>query len=78
MLNYKQFKQKKKREVDPNAPPRPNLLTHEKRMKESQIAFDELQRIVQQQADEIRMLKSKYNDMQNSVSMLINYIRQNR
>jgi DNA-binding transcriptional regulator GbsR (MarR family) len=78
MLNYKQFKQKKKREVDPNAPPRPNLLTHEKRMKESQIAFDELQSIVQQQADEIRMLKSKYNDMQNSVSMLINYIRQNR
>ena len=78
MLNYKQFKQKKKREVDPNAPPRPNLLTHEKRMKESQMAFDELQRIVQQQADEIRMLKSKYNDMQNSVSMLINYIRQNR
>ena len=38
-FNAKQFKQKKKRAVDPNAPPRPNLLTHEKRMKESQAAF---------------------------------------
>ena len=38
--NPAQFKAKKKRAVDPNAPPRPNLLSHEKKMKESQAAFE--------------------------------------
>ena len=45
--NPAQFNAKKKRAVDPNTPPRPNLLTHEKKMKESQLAFDELYHRVQ-------------------------------
>ncbi len=36
-MDSKQYKQRKKRAVDPNAPPRPNLLSHEKRMKESDL-----------------------------------------
>jgi hypothetical protein len=32
---FDMYRPKKKRPVDPNAPPRPNLLNHEKRLKES-------------------------------------------
>lgn len=78
MFNFKQFKQKKKRVVDPNAPPRPNLLTHEKKLKESQAAFDELQRLVYTQQQEIDSLRSKMRDMQSSMEMLIGYVRRNK
>lgn len=77
-FNSAQFKQKKKRAVNPDAPPRPNLLTHEKKMKESQIAFNELRRIVLQQEDELRMLKHRMNDMQSSIGMLVNYLKKNK
>lgn len=34
---------KKKKEVDPNAPPRPNLLNHEKRLKEATVTLEQVQ-----------------------------------
>ncbi len=72
------FKQKKKREVDPNAPPRPNLMSHDKTIRESRIEFDRLRDLVNQQADEITSLKNKYNSMQQSVDQLINFVRKNK
>lgn len=74
----RQFKQKKKREVDPNAPPRPNLMSHDKTIRESQQAFDLLQNKVQQQAEELAGLKSKYADMQQSITQIINVLRKGR
>lgn len=74
----RQFKQKKKRAVDPNAPPRPNLMSHDKTIRESQIAFNQLSAIVQRQAEEIESMKHKYRDMQQSINQLINYVRQRR
>ena len=68
--NPAQFKAKKKREVDPNAPPRPNLLAHEKKMKESQVMFEELYNRVQSQAEIIRKLQSKINDLELTVGWL--------
>jgi len=68
------FKQKKKREVDPNAPPRPNLMSHDKTIRESRIEFDRLRDLVNQQADEIAALKSKYSNMQSSVDRILSYI----
>lgn len=68
------FKQKKKREVDPNAPPRPNLLSHDKTIRESKVEFDRLRDLVNQQADEIAALKNKYNNMQSSVDRILNYL----
>ena len=35
------YKQKKKREVDPNAPPRPNLLSHEKVLKDVKMSNEQ-------------------------------------
>ena len=68
------FKQKKKREVDPNAPPRPNLMSHDKTIRESKVEFDRLRDLVHQQADEIAALKNKYNNMQSSVDRILNYL----
>lgn len=68
---FKQFKQKKKRAVDPNAPPRPNLLSHEKRMKESQAAFEELYHRVRQQEEIIANLRTKLNFIENTVDYIV-------
>lgn len=35
------YKTKAKRPVDPNAPPRPNLMSHEKVLKDTKIKIDE-------------------------------------
>jgi hypothetical protein len=74
MFNPKMFKQKKKREVDPNAPPRPNLMSHDKTIRESRVEFDRLRDLVNQQADEIAALKSKYSNMQSSVDRILSYL----
>lgn len=74
-FNPAQFKQKKKRAVDPNAPPRPNLLSHEKKLKESQVVIDDLQFQVRRQAEEIARLKNDYANMQQSVNQIINVLR---
>ena len=74
MFNPKMFKQKKKREVDPNAPPRPNLMSHDKTIRESRVEFDRLRDLVNQQADDIAALKSKYSNMQSSVDRILSYL----
>ena len=74
MFNPKMFKQKKKREVDPNAPPRPNLMSHDKTIRESRVEFDRLRDLVNQHADEIAALKNKYNNMQSSVDRILSYL----
>jgi hypothetical protein len=73
-FNPQQFKQKKKRAVDPNAPPRPNLMSHDKTIREGRVEFDRLRDLVNQQADEIAALKNKYNNMQSSVDRILSYL----
>jgi hypothetical protein len=77
-FNPLQFKQKKKRAVDPNAPPRPNLMSHDKTIREGQAAFANLEDRVRRQAEEIDTLKNKYADLQQSVAQIINYLRKGR
>jgi predicted RNase H-like nuclease (RuvC/YqgF family) len=77
-FNPKMFKQKKKRAVDPNAPPRPNLLSQDKKLREQTEAVERLLRIVERQQDEIESLKSKYADMQQSVNQIVNFLRKGR
>jgi septal ring factor EnvC (AmiA/AmiB activator) len=78
MFNPKMFKQKKKRAVDPNAPPRPNLLSQDKKLREQQDVVSRLQAQIRAQAEEIASLKSKYSDMQTSVNHILNYLRKGR
>lgn len=77
-FNPEQFKPKKKRAVDPNAPPRPNLLSQDKKLREQTEAVERLLRIVERQQDEIESLRSKYTQMQQSVDQVLNYLRKGR
>jgi hypothetical protein len=78
MFNPDQFKAKKKRAVDPNAPPRPNLLSQDKKLREQQDTVASLQQQIQKQANEITSLKSKYESMQQSVDKILTFLRKGR
>lgn len=77
-FNPLQFKQKKKRAIDPNAPPRPNLLSQDKKLRESQTIIEDLQIRLRKQAEEIAALKSNYVNMQQSINQIINVLRRGK
>lgn len=77
-FNPDQFKPQKKRAVDPNAPPRPNLLSQDKKLREQTEAVDRLLQLVNRQQVEIENLKTKYTQMQQSVDQILNYLRKGR
>lgn len=74
-FNSAQFKAKKKRVVDPNAPPRPNLLSHEKKLKDAAMAFDQMKERVFQQQDEIEALRRRLAYLENVVNGLTHFTR---
>ena len=55
----KAMQPKKKRPVDPNAPPRPNLLSHEKVLKDTRVNLDQLQQENQLLRQRVETLESK-------------------
>jgi transcription termination factor NusB len=77
-FNADQFKKKKKLAMDPNAPPRPNLLSQDKKLRETSEAFGKLHDLVAKQQAALDDLQSKYNRMQQSVDQLINYLRKGK
>lgn len=77
VFDPRQFKQKKKRVMNPDIP-RPNLFSHEKKLKDSQIIIEDLQLQVRRQADEIARLKTDYTNMQQSINQIINVLRRNK
>jgi len=74
-FNPLQFKQKKKRPVDPNAPPRPNLLSQDKKLRETQDVIQDLQAQLRRQEEELSRLKNNYSNMQQSINQIINVLR---
>lgn len=74
-FNPEQFKPKKKRVVDPNAPPRPNLLSQDKKLREQQTAFEELQHRVRKQEETIMSLKTQLTYLENSLGQVVSYLR---
>ena len=65
---------KKKKEVDPNAPPRPSLLGHEKEMKTWRQQFGELTERNIQQSVEITMLKRKINRLESRIDAMTSVV----
>tara|TARA_R110000823_G_scaffold13866_1_gene45649 strand:+ start:4729 stop:4956 length:228 start_codon:yes stop_codon:yes gene_type:complete len=65
---------KKKREVDPNAPPRPTLLGHEKEMKTWREQFEKLARTNTEQAITIATMERKLNRLQSQVDGMTSFI----
>lgn len=66
-MDYSMYSPKKKRPVDPNAPPRPNLLSHEKVLKDTKLTLEQLQQENQQLRRRMEDLESK---MRNQTSYL--------
>ena len=59
---FKAMKAKKKRAVDPDAPPRPNLMTHDVKIKDQQNAVAAMQSEIYQLKDTVRSLQNKLNN----------------
>jgi hypothetical protein len=59
---FKVMRQKKKREVDPNAPPRPNLMTHQVKLRDQETVINMLSSDVYRLKDTIRRLENKLNN----------------
>ena len=76
-FNPLQFKKKKKRVMNPDIP-RPNLFSHEKKLKEQTEAVDRLLELVKSQQQEIDSLRGKYLQMQQSIEQIISVLRRGR
>jgi len=59
MSMFDMYRTKKKRAVDPNAPPRPNLLNHEKRLKDATGTLEQVQQENYQLKRRVDELESK-------------------
>jgi predicted nucleic acid-binding Zn-ribbon protein len=68
------YKQKKKKVVDPNAPPRPTLLGHEKEMKDFRGKFSDIGNNVHSQNQEIQELRRKINRLQMQMDAVVSLL----
>jgi hypothetical protein len=59
---FKVMKTKKKRAVNPDAPPRPNLMTHDVKIRDQQNIVSLMQSEIYQLKDTVRSLQSKLNN----------------
>ena len=66
---FKAMKVKKIRAIDPNAPPRPNLLNHEKRLKDATGTVEHLQQ-------ENHHLKIRLDTLENKLANQTSYLGQ--
>lgn len=74
-LMFKQYKAKKKRPVDPNAPPRPTLLGHDKTMREMQQQLSQYQQKIDHDGNEIRRLNARINRLELTVNQLLSALK---
>ena len=68
------YKVKKKRPVDPNAPPRPNLLNHEKRLKDTTVTVEQVQQENRELRHRLDAIESKLLNQTNYLNQLHQYV----
>lgn len=73
-MNPGMYRAKKKRVLDPNAPPRPNLMTHEKRLKETTSVIEFLEQETKRLQTRIDALESKLANQTTYLNQLHQYI----
>ena len=66
---FKAMKAKKKRAVDPNAPPRPNLMTHEVKLRTAQ-------QTIEDQNQTILMMQNRLAELERKVRAQADYLSQ--
>ena len=64
---FDMYRKKKKRAVDPNAPPRPTLLGHEKVLKDARTT-------IEQQAQQLDTLRHRVEDLERKLSNQTAYL----
>ncbi len=72
---FKAMRQKRKREVDPNAPPRPNLLSHDVKIRQQDDIIDRMNREVHYLKDTVRRLENRLFNQTNYLDALHNKLR---
>ena len=75
---FKAMRQKKKREVDPNAPPRPNLMTHNVKLRDQENALHIMTREVHSLKDTVRRLENKLSNQTNYLDALHQRLSRNK
>lgn len=71
---FKAMQPKKKRPVDPNAPPRPNLMSHDKVLRDQKVTLEQLQAENQQLKHRLEALESKLLNQTNYLNSLHQYV----
>jgi hypothetical protein len=66
----KTMKVKKKRPVDPNAPPRPNLLSHEKVIKDTKLTIEQMAAKINQLEHRLAATEAKLRHQTHYLSQL--------
>ena len=66
---FKAMKAKKKRAVDPNAPPRPNLMTHEVKLRTAQ-------QTIEDQNQTIAIMQNRLAELERKVRAQADYLSQ--
>lgn len=59
---FRAMKAKKKRAVNPDAPPRPNLMTHDVKIRDQQNVISSMQQEIFNLKDNVRSLQNKLNN----------------
>ena len=75
---FDMYKTKVKRTVDPNAPPRPNLLSHEKTLKDTKSTIEQQARDIAYLKQRVTELESKLANQNSYLSALHQTIQQRR
>ena len=68
---FKVMRAKKKRPVDPNAPPRPNLLSQDKKLREQEQTVQNLHSEVSYLKDKLSSLETKLRTQDNLLSQML-------
>ena len=72
------YKQRKKREIDPNAPPRPNLFSHEKSLKETKASVEEMQATIRRLEQTVHTQHSQIVNINMQLDQIRSYLASRR
>jgi len=75
---FKAMKVKKKRAIDPDAPPRPNLMTHDVKLREQESTVHNLMVSVAYLKDRVQSLESKLRHQTNYLQTLHHKLTQKK
>lgn len=75
---FKAMKAKKKRAVDPNAPPRPNLMTHQVKIRDQDASIALLNAEINRLKERVESLQNKLNNQTNYLQAIHNQLNRHK